>query len=295
MSVLVELSGGLGNQMFQYAAGHALARRLGRPCEVDDTCYTGRNPVKYQLDKFSGQPRVASVRDLPLRSVLRRWGVSGRVAERAPFYSSGLKRIRAFREGSPFAFDSRYLDIQGDVYLMGYFQSEKYFADCAGEIRGMFAFKNAPNRKNSEIAALMRSSDSVSVHIRRGDYVSNAYTNQYHGTCPLSYYADAFELLKGRLKDPFFFVFSDDPEWCRSHIHPPGRALYIDHNRGDDSPEDMRLMSLCGHHVIANSSFSWWGAWLNPDPKKTVLAPKQWLETKKIQVVDLIPDNWTRL
>jgi len=295
MSVLVELSGGFGNQMFQYAAGYALARRLGKQCTVDVGIYSPRNPVKYQLDRFLGAPEIASAFELPLRSILMARGVSNKIFGRAPFVSLGLRRIRAFNEGSAFVFDRRFLDIQGEVYLRGYYQSEKYFDGYADDIRGIFEFKNAPSPENSKIMDLMAKTDSVSVHIRRGDYVSSAHTNQYHGTCPVSYYSDAFKLLGERCEKPFFFVFSDDPAWCKANIHPPGGTVYIDHNRGDDSPEDMRLMARCRHHVIANSSFSWWGAWLNPYPEKIVVAPRKWLETKSVQVLDLIPESWVTL
>ncbi len=135
---------------------------------------------------------------------------------------------------------------------------------------------------------------AVSVHVRRGDYASNPETNRFHGTCSLEYYSDAFAVICDRVDNPTFFVFSDDPAWTRTNIRPPGKTVYVTHN-GSAAVEDMRLMSHCVHHIIANSSFSWWAAWLSSSENKIVVSPEQWLATGSAPVKDLIPKEWIRV
>jgi len=272
MSVLVQLSDGLGNQMFQYAAGYALAARLGTECRVNDAYYARpqEKPRIYQLDRFVGAPMRITAADL-------------------------RKKFKLFKEEKEFAFDRRHLGFSGDVYLVGYFQSEKYFGNVPGEIRSLFGFKGAPNPENAEMAARIARTNAVSVHVRRGDYVTCPWASENFGTCSLDYYINAFRTLTQRLAKPVFFVFSDDPQWCKENIHPPADTVYVEHNHKGPASEDMRLMSLCRHHILANSSFSWWGAWLNPSPQKIVVAPKTWMAAPSVRILDLIPEAWLQL
>ena len=145
------------------------------------------------------------------------------------------------------------------------------------------------------MAEQISSSTPVSIHIRRGDYVNDSHTNSVHGTCGLDYYQNAMKLISGRVDKPTFFCFSDDIEWAKNKLHAQYPIIYVDHNGLDNASEDMRLMSQCKHNIIANSSFSWWGAWLNSNPDKIVIAPTKWFQKEDYDTRDLIPAGWIRL
>ncbi len=165
---------------------------------------------------------------------------------------------------------------------------------CADEIRAEFELEEAPSQRNRELIERVEATNSLSLHVRRGDYVSHEATGRFHGLMPLSYYREAVELVTERAGRAEIFVFSDDIDWCKREFTIPECKLhYVDHNsRGS---EDMRLMSSCRHHILANSSFSWWGAWLNRDPEKIVVAPTRWFRDLSIDTSDLLPESWLRL
>ena len=133
------------------------------------------------------------------------------------------------------------------------------------------------------------------MHIRRGDYVSNPTTNKLHGTCSLEYYHNAVDIIAAKVSNPHFFIFSDDHEWARNNFKIDYPLTFVAHNNAGKNYEDMRLMSLCKHHIIANSSFSWWGAWLGSNPKKIVCAPRGWFKDKSLNTNDIIPSDWSRI
>ncbi|HQS38500.1 MAG TPA: alpha-1,2-fucosyltransferase, partial [Methylotenera sp.] len=161
------------------------------------------------------------------------------------------------------------------------------------QIRKDFTFKLALSVKNSAIIEQISQVNAVSLHVRRGDYVTNA-KNAFIGVCSLEYYRKAVEYVKNQVDKPVFFVFSDDIEWVKSNLPIDFPCFYIDHNHGIESFNDMRLMSHCKHHIIANSSFSWWGAWLNANSEKIVIAPQQWF-ANNTNVNDLLPESWIKL
>ena len=139
------------------------------------------------------------------------------------------------------------------------------------------------------------SSVSVSVHIRRGDYVTNRHTNAVHGVCPLSYYKKAMKFIEDRVAQPEYFVFSDDLDWVKGNLQTHSKVRFVDNNRESNSYNDMHLMSLCKHSIIANSSFSWWGAWLGGNKDKIVVAPSQWFRDRELDSSDHIPSSWYRM
>jgi hypothetical protein len=192
-------------------------------------------------------------------------------------------------------FDPEIFDIAGDVYLDGYWQSERYFADIEEILRREFILQVDPDPLTFGLCKLAHAVESVSVHIRRGDYILNPVTRRFHGTCPPDYYGRAARYLADKLKDVHFFVFSDDPAWVRENLSLDYPVTYVTHNGPDKGHEDLRIMTHCKHHIIANSSFSWWGAWLGRHPGKIVVAPLKWLVDEAIQTGDLIPSRWIRL
>ena len=208
----------------------------------------------------------------------------------------GAARLRGrhFVVEPHFNFWPEIADVPRDCYLTGYWQSEKYFQQASLAIRADFTFRHPLEKHNAEIARKIGQVNSVSLHVRRGDYASNPETNVTHGLCSLEYYQAAIRHVSDRVKQPYFFIFSDDIDWVKDNLETEFPGQYIDHNQGAESYNDMHLMSLCRHHIIANSSFSWWGAWLNPRQDKVVVAPSRWFNNGP-DTKDLLPDNWVSL
>lgn len=291
--VISQILGGLGNQMFQYAAGRALSVAAQQPLQLDL-----RGFEKYALHQgfeiervFAAPVKVAGAADV--RDMLG-WR-AGETTRKV------LKRTRSpLLHGPCLAIEPHFNYWPGlkaggaPRYLMGYWQSEKYFKDFEQTVRADFSFKTPLTGQNLETAARMQEGMSVSLHVRRGDYITHAQTAKVLNVCSPAYYRKALTHIAERVSEPRFFVFSDDPQWARDNLDIPFSAHYIDINHGMQSYIDMQLMSLCRHHIIANSSFSWWGAWLNPNPDKIVIAPREWFRNG-LDNSDLIPPQWIRL
>lgn len=174
-----------------------------------------------------------------------------------------------------------------------YYQNEKYFIDIADEIKKEFVLKNDFSAKAKEYLQRIENSNSVSLHIRRGDYVANKKINAYHGVCGLDYYNEAMKIIKEKINNPIFFVFSDDIHWAEENLK--GTEFVFVSCPEIEDVEELILMSKCKHNIIANSSFSWWGAWLNKNPEKIVIAPKRWFNDKKAEQINIAPANWLRI
>ncbi|GMQ89023.1 MAG: alpha-1,2-fucosyltransferase [Gammaproteobacteria bacterium] len=294
--IIVNLIGGLGNQMFQYACGCALGRDSGATVKVARDMvdrYTRNNrPELSQV--FSTSAAVAGFRDM--EDILGSWRARPKVRRWLGHDVLKLLRGRQFIMEQEFQYNSELRDLLGcDLYLQGYWQSERYFEKHADALRKEFSFKNAPTGRNAELARQIRQDVSVGLHIRRGDYANCPKTLAYHGLCEPEYYFRAIEFMHEHVPKFRLFAFSDDPQWVAGTLKPRyPEMVVVDHNQGDQSHNDMLLMSLCDHHIIANSSFSWWGAWLNPDPNKIVIAPRKWFANGP-DTADLIPENWVRL
>jgi hypothetical protein len=287
--VVSRLIGGLGNQMFQYAAGRSLAvaNNCGLKLDVsgykDYTLHNG-----YDLDLFNIQATVANDDEISKLVYVR-----SRLA-RYINKKFGLKNKSHFIEKS-FSFDSDFLNIKKSVYIDGYWQSYKYFESIEQKLRVELTPLAPLTGLNLSIAENIAKVNAVSLHVRRGDYVSNQATNKVHGFLGLEYYEKAIGIISHRVLNPYFFVFSDDITWAKENLGLINNVSFIDHNSGKNSYEDMRLMSLCQHHVIANSSFSWWGAWLGQNPKKIVLCPEKWFATGDRDTSTLCPPEWNRI
>lgn len=296
--IVVRLMGGLGNQMFQYALGRHLALRRGAELKLDLTWYArrerkGRGAERpYALHHFAVAAPVARRWEVPYTGSSRWVRLAAQAARRLP-----AGRLAVVREdGLPF--DPAVLDAPDGSYLFGYWVTERYFSEVAGVIRSDFTVQSPPEGLNRALLDEITSTESVSVHVRRGDYAHRLHTREYHGLLSPSYYEAAVEAVLGHTEAPRFFVFSDDPAWCRENLaFPalPSPATFVDHNGVATAFEDLRLMSHCRHHVIANSTFSWWAAWLNPDPAKRVYAPRRWLSGPGADTRDVVPPGWSRL
>jgi hypothetical protein len=186
-------------------------------------------------------------------------------------------------------------ELKPPVYLAGFWQTERYFRDIAEVLRGDFTPLEPLDSQNALIKTKIAAVNAVSVHVRRGDYVGKERINKSHGTCSLDYYRRAAEFIFDRVDEPHFFVFSDDPEWVTKHLRLDAAITYVTVNPSTHGFRDLHLMCGCRHHIIANSSFSWWGAWLNPSPDKIVVAPKRWFNEAQHDTRDLLPKGWVSI
>jgi hypothetical protein len=291
--VVSQIIGGLGNQMFQYATGRALALKRGTEFYLDISCFD-----RYKLHQgfelmriFECSGKIVSERQT--RHILD-W-------QRTPLFLRTLTRpqLAMFRRKGlvvepHFHYWSELDNVETECFLVGYWQSEKYFSDASSNIRMDFRFKEPMNKSNEEMAKKISTNNAVSLHVRRGDYANNAVIKATHGLCSQEYYQNAIEYMARKIIQPYFYVFSDDIDWVKNNLTLNFPHQYVDQNYGVESYNDMRLMSLCQHHIIANSSFSWWGAWLNPNPGKIVITPQNWFANGN-RVVDLHPHSWVQM
>lgn len=291
--IIANIIGGLGNQMFQYAAGRALSLHRGVPLRLDISGYANYELHHgFELERiFKHTADIAS--DVDVRGILG-WQYARRIRELLARPRFAVFRRNGLIVEPHFHYWSEFEDAPEESYLVGYWQSEKYFFKVAEMIATDFTFKLPMSARNLELAEQIKQTNAVSLHVRRGDYANNPVTTATHGLCSLEYYHAAVCHIAGKVKYPHFFIFSDDAEWVKKNLRVDFPCKYIDHNRTTESYNDMRLMSMCKHNIIANSSFSWWGAWLNENHEKIVIAPKKWFTIDNIES-DLIPKSWVKI
>lgn len=290
--IIVKLIGGLGNQLFQYALGRHLAEINKTELKLDIFPFIEYKLHKYSLGFFNIKENIASVEEIenlkyakenPLVSKIKK--VLNRPKKLAPTYIT---------EKEKFNFDPAVLSLPDNIYLDGSWQTEKYFVSIKNIIRREFTNKILLSEKTKNLAEEITKSESVSLHIRRGDLISNPKTNIIHGTCGLDYYNRCINLIDQKVKNPVFYIFSDDIEWAKDNLKLPYPAIFVDHNDAGKNYEDLYLQSQCKHQIIANSTFSWWGAWLNQNPQKIIIAPKQWVKSR-YNPKDIVPENWIKI
>jgi Glycosyl transferase family 11 len=302
--ITVTVLGGLGNQMFQYAAAKALACKHGVELVIDESAFRSYALRSYLLDRLRIPEAVRPITKSSVGGPIQtqsfaavRWrNRADRLLKRVGMAS--LPQPPATYSEQQFQFDPGFFSLGSSISLFGYFQSERYFIDVADKLRDYFRPREALGPQAQAMAdQIARSQMPVSVHIRRGDYVKSAETARVHGSLGVAYYKKALRMIQGLLDvHATVFVFSDDPADAEAVLDFIPREHLV-HVRGDsDRPwEDMALMAQCRHHVIANSSFSWWGAWLNPSVEKIVIAPRDWFtpgELRQRNTCDLHPPGW---
>ena len=294
--IIVKLMGGLGNQMFQYAMGRAFSLRTNTILKLDlgwfATSGSGDIHRPYDLSNFNIIENIATVEDVNSLKACE-----NRVCRKLRAITNRYVPLswQSDIQEKYFHFDPAILSIKHDAYLSGYWQSERYFADFADVLRNDFTFRKPLVAENKRLAEEMLEHNSVSIHIRRGDYVSIAKNASFYESCSLDYYYKGLAKISERQPDLHVYVFSDDIEWAKQNLDVAYPITFINHNHGENAFEDMRLMSLCKHNIIANSSFSWWGAWLNQSPEKIVIAPERWFAQGSNDTRDLLPGSWVKL
>ena len=263
--IITKIKGGLGNQLFQYAVGRALSLHHKVPLKLDLTVFdTYKLHNGYRLDQFAIQADIAAENDIinlkggnnVLFSALRKAGL--------------FKRKSYFKEKRSSYFDARVFKNKF-VYLDGYWQNELYFSNIREVLLRELSPINSMNDLGCDYLEPINKCNSVSLHVRRGDYLNLKNIN----VLDVDYYMKASEYIRKNIEKPTFFIFSDDLDWCKKSLGFLDGCIYVD--RTQTEIDDLQLMSFCRHNIIANSSFSWWGAWLNQNPRKTVIAPKDWM------------------
>lgn len=292
--ITVRLNGGLANQMFEYAMARTVAYRRRTAVQLEFRSLNADRKRCYSLGAWNIHASPASVLDLSRIYVASRLDRALRPSRR--YYERPIVREQSF------CFDANALNAPDNSLLIGFWQSNKYFREIEPLIRGEFTLRSEPSPRTIEVARAIRASNnSVFLHVRRGDYLSDPTTNTIHGMCSLQYYVEAFHYIARAVADAHFFVFSDEPTWTRDNLKLPFPITVVDHNPPGNAHgpgrehEDLWLMSQCRHAILANSSFSWWGAWLNPERGRIVIAPQRWFQSPQHDTRDLIPDTWIRI
>lgn len=295
--LIVKLQGGLGNQLFQYAIGLHLSKCKNVQLKFDLNAYQNLNNTRiYKLHEFNSNVVIASDSEInrlmELNTKVKEKFFIRLLKNYIPYYKYPIVTERFFH------YDRNIYKIGEDAYLDGYWQSEKYFLPASSEIIKSFEFVSQVSGENKTVLDDITEKQSVSLHIRRGDYVSVPKFNKKFGVCSLEYYQKAINCIKEQVKSPHFYIFSDDIPWVKNNIDSFGarnELTIVEHNNAEMDHEDLRLISHCKHNIIANSSFSWWGAWLNNNPNKIVIAPKIWFSGVNFNTNDLIPTGWARV
>ncbi|MFA6520734.1 MAG: alpha-1,2-fucosyltransferase [Candidatus Paceibacterota bacterium] len=273
--IVVRLKGGLGNQMFQYALGRVLALKNQTELRLDTGFFdlNLKNITKrsYDLDLFNIKAELTQSSNLV-------WAL------RKIFKIKGQEKS--------FTFDKKILSITGNVYLEGYWQGPKYFEGFEAEIRKDFTLKNSPAQNIQALAREIENTNSLCIHVRRGDYVGN----KNHEVVNNEYYRKGIESISRKTIIDKIYVFSDDTEWCKNNLKFEFPTMFVGPEyAGEKGEGHIYLMSKCKNFIIANSSFSWWAAWLSEHENKIVICPKQWFPDTSIDTSDLIPASWIRI
>lgn len=282
--IIVKLTGGLGNQLFQYSTARSLSLKIATNFKLDLSEYTDENSFrKYGLKYFNIIENIASAEEV---DAFKKIGLEKVLEKLKPYYRRSVIKYRGY------GFDKNILDLSDNHYLDGYWQSEKYFKQIEATIRAEATLKTPLTGNAGELLKRIESTDSVSIHVRHGDYLTNKISRIYE-LCDKEYYRRAIEKILEKIPSAEFFIFSDDPAWVKSNLPLPSYANLVS---GNDLPEheELFLMAACKHNIIANSSFSWWGAWLNQNPDKIVIGPKVWFKFSQDDQ-GIMPESWLRI
>jgi len=293
----ISVTGGLGNQMFIYAF-YLNIRKRGQKATLfvpyrDDSKKYGKNG--YELEKIF---QLKDKKNFYTCIIVRLVTIYANLLRIFPakFKSKFYQLIGIYTVSVPenFIYYPEIFDFRHKHELYkGTWQSELYFKEAINEVKKFFVFKiELLSQETKEVAEQIKNSNSISIHIRRGDYLNPQYSNGFSEICTPDYYRKAIEYINDRIKNPVFYIFTDEKEWVNQNFKIKN-AVYVQHNKDKDSWQDLYLMSLCQHNIIANSSFSWWGAWLNNNPEKIVIAPRKWW--KQFDYDDVVPSNWIRI
>jgi len=285
--IVVKIKGGLGNQFFQYSVGYYLARKHNVPLRTIDLTANMGIARQYWLDNFNTSGRRIN----PVESFLYR--AQNKIADKLNL--ENLKYTYYLQHDDDPTIQQQVFSFGPNTQLDGYYQNEAYLKEYEADLRKELTLKHELSDYSKGILEKIKAAENpVFIHVRRGDYVANNTTNQIHGTCDANYYKATIEYIKANVPNPTFFIFSDEPDWARENINT-GSENIVSTNDEAHADEDQTLMNNCKHAIIANSTFSWWGAWLQSNPEKIICAPKLWWASKSEAETDfVVPKEWKK-
>lgn len=286
--ILIKVTGGPGNQLFQYAFGRNLALIYKTDLYLDLSEFEIKKHRVFILNKFKIRAKIATKK--LLKSFLKfsyylPYDLRPQCHKLLPSFFPNI-----FYENK-YTFDKNNFVNKNDSYLIGFWQSEKYFANIRDKLLNEISLKHNLSAKSKEVLKQIRKTESVSINVRRGDFLSNPQINKRHGVISKDYFEKAIVLMSQKVKNPHYFLFSDDIEWVKDNIKP-SHATYVDFNFPKSTEEDLLLGSYCKHNILTNSTYSWWVGWLNANPKKIVIAPSKWFNQLNYDFSDLFPEEW---
>ncbi|MDD3876094.1 MAG: alpha-1,2-fucosyltransferase [Bacteroidales bacterium] len=292
--IIAQISGGLGNQLFQYALGKQLALKHNTQLKLDINIYQnpppGATKRQFELNNFNIEVDIASIEEIKKIKRFHLKGLLKSIYWRTQYLKPYHKRDIIKEKTN--LFDSNVLKASNNIYIEGYWQSEKYFKNIKDKLLKEFKPKNIINTEEYKYLNQIISSNSCSVHIRRGDYISNPKHHSIYKIIPFEYYEKSIDCVNEKEKNVMFFIFSDDLDWAKKAFNKINNIIFVDIN---DACKSMYLMSCCKHNIISNSTFSWWGAWLNNNPDKIVVTPQEWFQIEsKLKTDDLLPKDWVK-
>jgi hypothetical protein len=320
--IISQLNGGLGNQLFQYAFGRTIALKNKTYLIIDKTRFGPQGTIS-NIDEQSslGLDLITRIKK-KLRNFKKRYYSLGKLDHYHidTVRTYGLKyfniqekelnwaiilglrikkklglSINIIDKEHEQSFNIQNLEIKNNSYLIGYWQSPKYFNDMKDKLTEELSVSTSPNKYNKKILHSIKNESSVSIHVRRGDYIKHQTHNQNFGTCDMEYYNRSISYIKDKVPNASFYIFSDDPDWAEEYINVQGSKRFISRNDQSLDYEDLRLMYSCKHNITANSTFSWWGAYLNQNKNKIILTPKLWFINPSWSDKDLVPNEWIRI
>ena len=296
--IIVSLFGGLGNQMFQYACGKSVASRLGVELKLDVSLVQDRAERKnftyrdYELGVFKIKEEIATIEEVR-QYIPNLWN--------SKLYLKQLYKLKRFFNGNSFyneklkfIYNKDIEQVKDNTYLYGYFQTEIYFKTLRNELLQIFRIQQEIDLINSSLISQMKSENSISIHVRRGDYLNSPFEI----LDIQNYYQKAIEFIQKEINSPVFYIFTNDYLWVEKNFELLNiKKTIVKINSDNQSYLDMILMSNCKHNICANSSFSWWGAWLNTNPSKIVIAPDRWFKNAEYVAssYNLIPSDWQKI
>lgn len=292
--IVTELLSGLGNQLFQYAVAKQLALIKNVPLKLDVSFFENQTLRSYKLNHYNIQAKIASLKEVNnYLYIYNSSSFPSKILRKIDLRLPRTKR-KLFKEEIPWHYESDLYKVSSDIYIKGYWQHYKYFENLDNAIINELTLNmQLPTYANILSQNIVGDSKSVSIHIRRGDYITDKDANNLMGVLPLTYYYSAIEYIKKHIQNPNFYVFSDDLEWAKHNLQLSDNANYVD---GGKDYIDLDLMAKCKHNIIANSSFSWWGAYLNANQNKIVIIPKKWVVPPDINAgIELAMPTWIKI
>ncbi len=275
--LIVKLKGGLGNQLFQYGFGRFLANKRNEQLKLDISSMGSAKDTKrkYVLDKFNIKTGIASTEE---------------IQKYAPSAFARFFKQKIFREFN-IGWQPHLLTSQKN-YFEGYWQSYLYLDPIKDKLLQEITLKNPFTDYYQQISSQIKNSNSVAIHIRRGDFADNQKIKSIHQTINIDYFKKALELINTKITNPIFFIFSDDIAWVKTNLKTNGQNIYVSPEKNSEATQELILMSQCQHQIISNSTFSWWAAYLNQNTNKIVIAPKKWNNKYQGHYQHLLPQEW---